>query len=535
MITTEMIAQVPEDAELVAQCLAGNRDAFGQIVSRYQSLVCSLAYSATGNLGQSEDLAQETFITAWKHLRRLRETSKLRSWLYGIARNRINNSLRREGREPLRKAETLEAVEESASREPLPHDQAMSREEEALLWKTLERIPEIYREPLILYYREHQSIEHVAAALDLTEDAVKQRLARGRKLLTAEVTSFVEEALQRTTPGKAFTVAVLAALPVTMSSSAKAATLGAAAVKGTVAAKSAMGIGLFSAIITPLMGLLGPWVQYRIFLKAATTEENRHFIRVFYRRLMALILGFGLFLTAMMIFGKGMLHMHPALWVGVQVGAAVAYVGVSIWVGIWANGMLRKLKSAENASVATRPATPSWEYRSRSEFLGLPLVHISIWNSAPKRRPIKAWIAVGDVAFGGLIAGGGVAIAPVSFGGCAIGLLTLGGLGIGLATLGGFAVGTWAFGGFALGWKVFGGCAVGWSAAMGGLAVARDFANGGLAVAAQANNEIATQFLNGDRFFQIAGVVARYITWLNVLWVLPAFGLWKLATKRTNS
>ena len=56
------------DAELVAASLSGNRDAFGQIVSRYQSLICSLAYSATGSLGTSEDLAQETFITAWKRL-----------------------------------------------------------------------------------------------------------------------------------------------------------------------------------------------------------------------------------------------------------------------------------------------------------------------------------------------------------------------------------------------------------------------------------------------------------------------------------
>src|SRR5947208_13953312 len=109
MMTSNMIpVAAPADAELVAETLSGNRDAFGQIVSRYQSLVCSLAYSATGSLGQSEDLAQETFIAAWKDLRHLRESSKLRSWLCGIARNRINNCLRREGREPLRDAEPLE-------------------------------------------------------------------------------------------------------------------------------------------------------------------------------------------------------------------------------------------------------------------------------------------------------------------------------------------------------------------------------------------------------------------------------------------
>src|SRR5436190_24047333 len=109
---------VPSDADLVASSLVGSSEAFGLIVSRYQSLICSLAYSATGSLGQSEDLAQETFITAWKHLRRLRERNKLKAWLCGIARNRINSSLRRDGREPVHAAEPLEEVHESASAEP---------------------------------------------------------------------------------------------------------------------------------------------------------------------------------------------------------------------------------------------------------------------------------------------------------------------------------------------------------------------------------------------------------------------------------
>src|SRR6266568_9621192 len=88
------------DSELVTQSLAGNRDAFGWIVARYQSLLCSLAYSATGSLSQSEDLAQETFIAAWKQLAALREPEKLRSWLCGIARNLIYDALKKDGREP---------------------------------------------------------------------------------------------------------------------------------------------------------------------------------------------------------------------------------------------------------------------------------------------------------------------------------------------------------------------------------------------------------------------------------------------------
>src|SRR6266849_9874616 len=201
------------DFELVTQSLAGNRDAFGWIVARYQSLLCSLAYSATGSLSQSEDLAQETFVTAWKQLADLREREKLRSWLCRISRNLTYDELRRQGREPLHKAELLEEVQESPAAEPLPSDYTISREEEAILWRSIERIPESYREPLVLYYREHQSVENVAAALDLSEDAVKQRLSRGRKLLHEQGVAFVEGALERTNPGKTFTLGVLATIP----------------------------------------------------------------------------------------------------------------------------------------------------------------------------------------------------------------------------------------------------------------------------------------------------------------------------------
>src|SRR5215471_9417368 len=125
------------DTDLVTRSLDGDRDAFGHIVSRYQSLICSLAYSATGSLGQSQDLAQETFITAWKHLRLLREREKLRAWLCGITRRLIGKALRRDGREPVHEAEPLEMIQESADVEPLPSERVISKEEEAILWRSL--------------------------------------------------------------------------------------------------------------------------------------------------------------------------------------------------------------------------------------------------------------------------------------------------------------------------------------------------------------------------------------------------------------
>src|SRR5215468_1368010 len=113
LIDRPMTLEEQSDAELVSRSLGGDREAFSRIGSRYQTLICSLAYSRIGNLGQSEDIAQETFITAWKRLRHLREPAKLRSWLCGIVRNRVHKSLRREGREPAHDAESLETIDES--------------------------------------------------------------------------------------------------------------------------------------------------------------------------------------------------------------------------------------------------------------------------------------------------------------------------------------------------------------------------------------------------------------------------------------
>jgi RNA polymerase sigma factor (sigma-70 family) len=252
MTIKTMPAMEPNDADLVAESLGGSRDAFRRIVERYQTLICSLAYSTTGNVSRSEDMAQETFIAAWKQLHALREPAKLRAWLCGIARHRIQKNFERDGREPAHNAAPLEDAHDSPAVEALPSEQTISREEEAILWRSLEKIPELYREPLILYYREHQSIEHVAVALDLTEDAVKQRLSRGRKLLQDEVQTFVEGALRRTVPGQAFSGAVLAMLPLVAGPAAATTGLGAGA-KGTAAAKS----GFLAAWLLPLSPFLG--------------------------------------------------------------------------------------------------------------------------------------------------------------------------------------------------------------------------------------------------------------------------------------
>jgi len=524
MMTETMSAAEYDDAELVTQSLAGDREAFGEIVAHHQSLICSLAYSATGSLTQSEDLAQETFVAAWKHLPKLREPAKLRAWLCGIARNLIGMTLRRDAREPVHAAELLEAADESPAQEPLPPDQVIGKEEEAILWRSLERIPETYREPLVLFYREHQSVERVAEALELTPEAVRQRLSRGRKLLQEQVLAFVEGALARTSPGKAFTLGVLAALPV-MTTSAKAAAVGATAAKGSVLAKSAGLAGLCNAILGPVFMFVSLYFGYRLDRESAISPQRGQFITKYYRILVTSIVVFVVAVLSVTFGGRWLLQIRPVLYVGLLLGFAVAYAIVIAALAVWMRRSMRRITRQEIAEGRPAPVpVPVFEYRSKRSVLGLPLIHIRL-RGGVERGPVKAWIAAGDSAVGVIFAFGGLAVAPVSLGGFAVGLLTFGGFATGVLSLGGFSLGPWAIGGFAVGLKAFGGCAIAWLAAQGGVAVAHDFALGAVALARHANDAAAEAFIRGTPFFQNGLAVMRYAPWLNFLWLLPP-ALW---------
>jgi len=490
-----------EDARLVDASLGGDRDAFARIVARYQSLVASIGYSATGNIAQSEDLAQETFLVAWRHLKTLEEPRKLRAWLCGIARRATANALRRQQREP--RAGSLEEAMDAAAPEPIPADHAISREEEAILWRSLEQIPETYREPLILFYREDQSIERVAQALDLSNGAVRQRLSRGRKLLDEQVAAFVEGALRQSVPGRSFTGQVMSVLPMQMATTGLA-SAGTGAAKAT---KAAILLGGLTTLISFLPGAVSAFLGYKTDLADARSEQGRRAVRRFYAVLGLTALA-PVLLVYLAVAFRGLALNHPSLFSGLIMAIALSWIpGALLLIA------LLKRRSAAGVGVAeSSSAAAVLEYRTRAEFLGLPLLQVCFGGPWPRCSPVKAWIALGDVAFGGLFAFGGVAVAPVSFGGFALGLAVLGGFAAGVLAYAGFGIGVWAVGGVVLGWWSVGGCAVASAASVGGIAIAREFALGGIAIARHANEAPAQTYTGTSAFFQIAYRLVT--TWL---------------------
>jgi len=492
------------DAELVGDTLAGNRNSFAEIVSRYQILVCSLAYSATGDLARSEDLAQETFIAVWQELAKLREPEKLRAWVCSIARHRIQDSFRRHYREPVFKAESLDHASAAPTGEAQPSDQAVREDEVAIMWRALEQIPEIYREPLILFHRENQSVERVATELDLTEDAVKQRLVRGRKLLQAEVEKVVEGTLRRTAPGSVFTSSVLGALPITGTTAIKAAIVSAGA-------KGLFGVGV-ARIATELLSSPLPFVGTLLLERkrmqaqeaAAVSIDERDLLANHRRTVLRLLAGACVILTFWAQWFKKLDH---PVWFAPLLPLAV----VPLMVGVLSRIVATRRDLARIWILrGETPIKRSWEYCSQWQPLGLPFVHIRFgfnphWPAAD--RAVKAWIAIGQVAYGRLFAFGIVAMAPISLGAVAIGIGSIGCCALGAVGLGGIAVGRYVVGLAAFGWMAAGGIALGLHAAYGFAAYAGNFAQclsepkPWAAYAAHANDAIAHEFFATNEFF----------------------------------
>jgi RNA polymerase sigma factor (sigma-70 family) len=521
------------DGQLVEECRRGDTAAFTQLVSRYQTLVCSIAYSITGDFARSEDVGQEAFIAAWRQLSELADSSRFKAWICSITRNLAHNTMRRD-----RKLEFSDASMEVADDSISPVEAAGQNEEQLLVWAALSRLPENYREPLVLFYRQDQSVNQVARSLDVTVDTAKQRLSRGRKLLRNEVLSSVERTLKRTTPTRSFTIAVVASLPAmatataTATASGSTATIAKAAI-GTGAVKAG---GILGAVFGGLVGLggaaFGTWASWT----TAEYQKQRDLIR---RGTIWYLIGMTIFLTPFvgMMFGWRPQNMLGSNGYLIVYGAWMTFFMAAnlIWM-FWLQRAWHQITKQEQAAGApplpetrARRWISKWEgrrWRSRRQLLGLPLVdvafsdpgaHMTASNNAKQGRA-RGWIALGDHARARLFAFGNLAIAPiaigtmsfglVSFGVLSVGLLSLGVVTLAVMSLGVMAFGVWSIGAaVAIGYLAAGPVAIAWEAAYGAVAIAFEFAGGSKAIAEHAADAAASRYFANSAFFMFASAV----------------------------
>jgi len=174
--------------------LAGSQEAYHDLVRRFERPVLSLILRMVQDPAQAEDLAQESFVKAFRNLHQYDPRRKLASWLFKIAHNTTIDHLRRrnpqtvaleengthaeDGGEPRKLTETLRASEDAAPDRVIERAQLVAGLEAAIA-----ELRPRYREVLLLRFREELSYQEIAEVTGLPMGTVKIHLHRARKQL----------------------------------------------------------------------------------------------------------------------------------------------------------------------------------------------------------------------------------------------------------------------------------------------------------------------------------------------------------------
>ena len=249
----------------------GDRQAYSRIVAACQNPVTAIALAIVRDVPASEDIAQEAFLAAWQHLRRLQNPASFLPWLRQITRNLARDHLRAQRNRPLDGLGAELAIASAADPSPTPVEQLAADEREAAAAELISALPADSREVLLLYYREDQSSKQVAALLGLSDAAVRKRLSRARMALREDLLERFGAFARGSAPSVAFTSVVATAL--TFAAGGLLGTVAAATGAKTVGklllgAAGSLGIGLAGAFAGIYLGL-------RKQLKGAIDEEER--------------------------------------------------------------------------------------------------------------------------------------------------------------------------------------------------------------------------------------------------------------------
>jgi RNA polymerase sigma-70 factor (ECF subfamily) len=163
------------EADIIRRALQGDDEAAEGLVRLHQQAVFRLAYLITGDADEAEDVAQEAFIAALKHLPRFDTARPLRPWLLRITANTARNRHRSVGR-------YFDALRRLALGTPEPTSNAESesvqQQESQALWEAVRRLNAADQEVIYLRYFLELSVSETAEVLKIEEGTVKSRLSR---------------------------------------------------------------------------------------------------------------------------------------------------------------------------------------------------------------------------------------------------------------------------------------------------------------------------------------------------------------------
>ncbi len=178
------------DAELVVAWQGGDDDAFEQLVRRHEKRVFRLLMRMMGSREEAEDVAQETFISLYRHGKRFRAEARFSTFVYRVAANAALNQRRSlgRGRARIEKLAVRQAAGDDLPQQPRdPEDSTLGRELTQGVRDALNTLSPSLRMPVVLYDIEGLSYNEIADIIGVAEGTVKSRIHRARRALRAEL------------------------------------------------------------------------------------------------------------------------------------------------------------------------------------------------------------------------------------------------------------------------------------------------------------------------------------------------------------
>src|SRR6266571_2729477 len=195
-----VVVQRVSDHALLEGTLAGDEDAFAELVSRYRNQITSYIYRMTNDYDGAVDLAQETFLRVYRAAGRYQTTHAFSTYIYRIATNLAISELRTRKRRRLVSLTGLLASSDGqdvrdfnpADERPLQDITLVDAERREVLKRAISTLPERYRAPLVLRDVEGKSYDEIAAILRTSEGTVKSRINRARNFLRDKMRSYIQ-------------------------------------------------------------------------------------------------------------------------------------------------------------------------------------------------------------------------------------------------------------------------------------------------------------------------------------------------------
>jgi len=178
------------DEELVARSRGGDLDSFNQLVVRWERPIYALAYRVIGREEEARDVAQETFLRAFRALGGFKGQAKFSSWLYRITLNLCRDWIRRERRTPVSQPpEGVDIIELAGETEPAEsiEDLVSRRELGRAVARAMAMLPEEQRTAIILKEYHGLTFQEIADLLECPLSTVKTRLYQGLIVLRKQL------------------------------------------------------------------------------------------------------------------------------------------------------------------------------------------------------------------------------------------------------------------------------------------------------------------------------------------------------------